>query len=340
MKAFQRLQMEIINQSNDQSLFAWSHQPSDGIQSANTRLTGPLATSPSQFMNAGNIFSYHTENEEPYSMTNKGLRIRLPMMKALPKNDFLYIAPLSCYCTTELTGLVLLLLVHLQGNEFARVDYPLSTKYDLQFPMTWESKLVFVKESSFKRIRVGLSRSIQIKLAQEGFASTANERVLRRGVRLIAVTPPRFWDGSKVTLLEVPELEQTAALYFERNGKVLIISIRLDYARDHVKWEVRIDIIPGDDMLNAHIPPTTQDFIFGTFQITPLIVSEEGGLPNLILNTTSDSVLRKRLYDDTTYPLNEEVIISFGAVVGSNVANLKVDVIQASATLDQGISRE
>ena len=107
-----------------------------------------------------------------------------------------------------------------------------------------------------------------------------------------------------------------------------------------MKWEVRIDIIPGDDMLNAHIPPTSQDSIFGTFQITPLIVSEEGGLPNLTISTTSDSVLRKRLYDGTTYPLNEEVIISFGAVVGSNLANLKVDVIEASATLDQGISRE
>jgi hypothetical protein len=205
-------------------------------------------------------------------------------------------------------------------------------KYDLQFPMTWESKLVFVKESSFKRIRVGLSRSIQIKLAQEGFASTANERVLRRGVRLIAVTPPRFWDGSKVTLAEVPELEQTAAFYFERNGKVLIISIRLRYAQDHVKWEVRIDIIPGYDMLNAHIPPTSQDSIFGTFQIIPQLVSEE----------TSKSYTKhyirfssqKRLYDGTTYPLSEEVRISFWAVVGSNIANLKVDVVEASATLD------
>jgi hypothetical protein len=228
----------------------------------------------------------------------------------------------------------------LQGDEFARFDQTPEEKYDLQIPMTWESKLVFVKESNFSWSGFHMSRSVQIKLTPEASTSNTDERGVRRGFRLVAVTPPRLWDGIKVTLPRDPKPEQTVAFCFERNGKVFIVHIFLRYARDHMKWEVRIEILPGYDMLDAHVSSSSQASIFGTFQITPLLVSEEGTLPNLTISTTSDSVLRKRLYDGTTYPLNEEVIISFGAAVGSNVANLKVDVIEASATLDQGISRE
>lgn len=331
IKAFQRLQKKIVKQSNDHSLFAWSDNPrsddprSDDIQPGQIRLAGPLATSPSQFVNAGDVTSYAAENEEPYSMTNKGLRIWLRMKKALPNDDTLYIAALSCYRIGTFIGPVVLVLEHLQGNEFARWDRTPRETDDLQAPLTWDNKVVFIKESNFNRSRFHMLRSIQIQLALEESTSTTDERGARRGFRLAVVVPPRLWDGSKVTLSEDLELEQTVAFIFERNGKVFIVHICLCYARDHVKWEVRIEVLPGYDIPNAHMPSTIQDSICGTFQITPLLDPDER---KLTLSTTSDAVLSSRIYDGATYTPSEEVRISFRPVVGSNLINFKVDVIE------------
>src|SRR5262249_11213706 len=74
LKAFQRLQEEIIKQSDDQSLFAWH----DTRSHDRTRLTGLLAHSPSQFTECGDVFTTYSAAVgavEPYSMTNRGLKI-------------------------------------------------------------------------------------------------------------------------------------------------------------------------------------------------------------------------------------------------------------------------
>ena len=87
-KAFIRLQEEIIKQSNDLSLFAWT-LPSDteaalrdlGLSAAGTSQAaqayhGVLATSPACFKEAGDIVSGDDGLfDETYVMTNKGLQI-------------------------------------------------------------------------------------------------------------------------------------------------------------------------------------------------------------------------------------------------------------------------
>lgn len=82
-KAFERLQLEIIKTSNDQSLFAWKGVGDDG----NRR--GAFAKSPKEFASCGDIWRIHdiwpidNQLSPPYSMTNLGLEISLPMEERL-----------------------------------------------------------------------------------------------------------------------------------------------------------------------------------------------------------------------------------------------------------------
>ena len=70
-KAFFRLQTEIMKISDDESLFAWTSDPT---------FSGILAKQPSYFADSGNIVNYPSQGRPrpPYSMTNKGLEIALP----------------------------------------------------------------------------------------------------------------------------------------------------------------------------------------------------------------------------------------------------------------------
>ncbi|KAF2137759.1 uncharacterized protein K452DRAFT_235426, partial [Aplosporella prunicola CBS 121167] len=70
-KAFVRLQEEIMADSDDESIFAWTN----GNAHAND-LYGLLATSPAWFKDSGSFVPYEDfEPREPFSKTNKGLRI-------------------------------------------------------------------------------------------------------------------------------------------------------------------------------------------------------------------------------------------------------------------------
>jgi hypothetical protein len=74
-RAFHRLQEEVMKQSDDQSIFAWSSLAFGGND-------GLLAQSPAEFHGCGNIVrSINPSNIEPFSVTNRGLRIALPLLK-------------------------------------------------------------------------------------------------------------------------------------------------------------------------------------------------------------------------------------------------------------------
>jgi hypothetical protein len=81
MKAFRRLQEEIIKRSNDLTIFAWETQ-------ADTRqeLVSPLATSPNDFAGSHDINQYTADFAE-FSMTNKGLLLSsdIPLRSAFSR---------------------------------------------------------------------------------------------------------------------------------------------------------------------------------------------------------------------------------------------------------------
>ena len=70
-KAFYRLQLEIINKSDDESIFAWTTRTQEPF--------GMLAPWPSFFENSGCVTSRgYANNRLSYRMTNRGLELHLP----------------------------------------------------------------------------------------------------------------------------------------------------------------------------------------------------------------------------------------------------------------------
>ncbi|KAK5125423.1 hypothetical protein LTR85_000532 [Meristemomyces frigidus] len=69
-KAFLRLQIQIISQSDDESIFAWAGKHLGSV--------GMLASWPSAFSESGGITRCHKWYRPPYTMTNKGLQLYVP----------------------------------------------------------------------------------------------------------------------------------------------------------------------------------------------------------------------------------------------------------------------
>jgi hypothetical protein len=116
-RAFERLQEEIMKTSDDHTLFAWTEPRDKGRRS--TR--GLLADSPAAFANSGNIVRSEPVLEgAPYAMTNKGLRIELPLV---PIDGQQYFAILNCHKSSKVDDLLAVILKQLSpGKEkyFAR----------------------------------------------------------------------------------------------------------------------------------------------------------------------------------------------------------------------------
>ena len=91
--AFRRLQETIISCSDDQSIFVWRSRQSQSVVYANQF----LATSPSDFRGYGNVVPYtpRWRTLAPYSMTNIGLQIFMPLRK-IPGDDISFIGLLNC----------------------------------------------------------------------------------------------------------------------------------------------------------------------------------------------------------------------------------------------------
>lgn len=92
-KAFYRLQVEIMDKSDDESLLAWT---------SNKKLSGMLAASPSCFAHSGDICRGWRGGRRPYRMTNKGLEFSVPTNHIAPGGTTGYIIVfLDCFRDDE-----------------------------------------------------------------------------------------------------------------------------------------------------------------------------------------------------------------------------------------------
>jgi hypothetical protein len=118
LRAFTRLQEEIIKETNDLTLFAWQARP---MTPEITAYRGILALSPREFANAGTIMSNTNQKNNPeFAMTNKGLRIHIPLSCG-PGSSV--VMSLSCYRRTSGNEAVGIYLVDIGGGIYAR-DLP------------------------------------------------------------------------------------------------------------------------------------------------------------------------------------------------------------------------
>jgi len=79
-KAFFRLQEEIMKRSDDHSLFAWKTSELFAWKESELVKTGLLASSPRDFSTSGEVDHVPIKDGNPYSITNKGVQITLPLL--------------------------------------------------------------------------------------------------------------------------------------------------------------------------------------------------------------------------------------------------------------------
>jgi hypothetical protein len=101
-RAFIRLQEEILKRSNDPSLFAWTAPKPNGTDEVKQLFRGFLASSPTYFQNSNYYWAQNRPSSmfllsQPYSMTNMGLCIDVPLFQVPGKDEF--IAVLLCSST-------------------------------------------------------------------------------------------------------------------------------------------------------------------------------------------------------------------------------------------------
>jgi Heterokaryon incompatibility protein (HET) len=127
-KAFIRFQEEIMKTSDDHSIFAWTtdDEPEQGW--------GLLARSPAAFATSGNITMMELHNRAPrppYHMTNRGLKINLPLRPLqdgdpFPRNhnypDDLFLVALNCRRYSNLEAVLAILLVKFDDDSYCRTD--------------------------------------------------------------------------------------------------------------------------------------------------------------------------------------------------------------------------
>jgi hypothetical protein len=162
-KAFFRLQDEIIKSSMDHSIFAWAPPR---LHQGNTPV-GFLAESPSDFANDRMAVPYQTDSE-PYTMTNKGLSISLPIIAVHDVDQHLnslpnhlspgnVVAVLSCHSEADYNGPLCLELKPLGSGGttdiYARTSRLLVT-IALEALKKAEKRAVFISRSGYNALEV------------------------------------------------------------------------------------------------------------------------------------------------------------------------------------------
>lgn len=111
-----------MKQSDDQTLFAWNLGPDD----VQTEKCGPLATSPAQFRGCSGLVPIADSDAPiPYSMTNKGLRIELPVSEYKRQQRCMAILQ----CSTKTTFPAKIGLPILRANQDERSQYARDGRY-------------------------------------------------------------------------------------------------------------------------------------------------------------------------------------------------------------------
>lgn len=115
-KAFYRLQEEIMKEHMDHSILAWGIKHDSALWDQESAVkSGILARAPADFRSCAEIVSFWADGE-PFEMTNKGLRITLPIIDDAPRG---HIAVLNCRLKNNLNGPLGLRLRSAASDEFS-----------------------------------------------------------------------------------------------------------------------------------------------------------------------------------------------------------------------------
>ena len=111
-KAFLRLQLEILKNSDDESIFAWCSPPEEHLGG----IGGMLADTALNFLRSSQIRPFRPiAKRAPYSMTNKGLEIETVLLATRLNAQSIAYVPLNCARTGENLPIAIPLLCYSPG---------------------------------------------------------------------------------------------------------------------------------------------------------------------------------------------------------------------------------
>lgn len=212
-KAFIRLQEEIMKQSDDHSLFAWT--------SSDHCYRGLLARSLSDFASCSDIVpSISRMNRAPYSITNMGLSIELPMVTWAMDT---YLAALDCrHVTGSSTAQIGIFLTLLDGktNQCARTMFEEADTKQMGLGLVNQChyRKIFVRQQSRGTSPVDTMYGFYIrKLPSHIYGGQYGDRYsLHKAISWDQ------WDGSQDVILKIPvgaHWQRTAGVIWYKPAK-------------------------------------------------------------------------------------------------------------------------
>lgn len=152
MKSFRRLQEEIMKSSTDETLFVWKTRFED-----TRKVFGLLAQSPDDFCSLSKVVRGQLTRKEPYSMSNRGFRIHLQLLKKREWNGACF-AILNAQLLTSRNDrkgqLIRITLEVVNADEQLFIRVVLAGFSEVPQQPVWMSEPIFVGESTlFDRYR-------------------------------------------------------------------------------------------------------------------------------------------------------------------------------------------
>ncbi|PGH15718.1 hypothetical protein AJ80_05426 [Polytolypa hystricis UAMH7299] len=138
-KAFIRLQEEIMKQSDDHSLFAWTR--------SDVNYRGLFAKSPADFAESSMVVQTPSKwSRSPYSVSNMGLSIELPL---IPWAMDTYLAALDCGAEGENNRFGIYIAFLPQKDQYARVELDGEdiVEFDEKLGSQCEYRRIYVKQT-------------------------------------------------------------------------------------------------------------------------------------------------------------------------------------------------
>ena len=231
-KAFIRLQEEIMKEMDDHSICAWRVDK----QRSESSMIGILAKHPSYFLLTANIEPHPTQ-WGPYSITNKGIQIQLPLLQTHKPGE--YLGVLGCHEENDFKGSVGLLLRELEKEEKQYVRYH------------WDTRLITAKQAAEAKLQtIFLSKRDKVEKAEQPIEKCwirthPGTSIPNRDVGPAAALPKDAWNLTHNTMhiRRGWPREQTIITYTRETEK----STRLASAKDTVlAFAVALQLFPLD----------------------------------------------------------------------------------------------
>jgi hypothetical protein len=256
-RAFIRLQEEIMRSSDDQSLFAWGftdqeskvlHEADEKIlyvsdyekkpEPQRSTLRGFLARSPAAFEKSGNVVPYRNwDVSMPYSMTNQGLRLELPVVQHEGFKE--YTAILACHFQDNYLGplgIYISPVASPNGDQFARDVWRTNPVLVVpQHALQARLRTIYIRQDVLLPTYRDFDRRDHFLIRT--YPGIVQEDNLNPSYILRKVFPTESWSESqKIIRVDHSGLYQEAALIFSKEGvepeKVFAVLLRSRVSED------------------------------------------------------------------------------------------------------------